>query len=75
MSSIPYSSTSQGSSINTVVVVDVVVEDVVVEVVESSTTLASSISPEEQATKTSVKKVINNFLIAIKNTDIVRINN
>jgi hypothetical protein len=75
MSSIPYSSTAHGSSIGTVVVVDVVVEVVIVDVVVSSATVASSVSAVEHEIKTSDKKVVNIFLIAIKNTDIVGIDN
>ena len=75
MSSIPYSSTAHGSSTGKVVVVDVVVDVVVVDVVVSSTTVASSVSAEEHEIKTSAKKVVNIFLIAIKNTDIVGIDN
>jgi hypothetical protein len=57
------------------VVVDVVVEVVVVDVVVSSATVASSVSAVEHEIKTSDKKVVNIFLIAIKNTDIVGIDN
>ena len=70
------SSTAHGSSTGTVVVVDVVVDVVVVVDVDvSSTTVASFVSAEEHEIKTSAKKVVNIFLIAIKNTDIVGIDN